>query len=68
MEAGFHSACLVSQFYLNRVHVLQDVLNKAKDAAGAAVGHAKEGLSKAFSSAKDMVSGFTSKDSKAEEL
>ena len=48
--------------------VLQDVLNKAKDAAGAAVGHAKEGLSKAFSSAKDIVSGFTSKDSTAEEL
>lgn len=38
----------------------QEVLNKAKEAAGAAVDSAKEGLSKAFNSAKNIVSGFTS--------
>lgn len=50
---------------------LQEVLNKAKDAAGAAVDQAKEGLSKAFDSAKNLVSGLGSggdKDAKAGEL
>jgi hypothetical protein len=40
--------------------LLQEVLNKAKEAAGAAVEQAKEGLSKAYSSAKNIVSGLTS--------
>ena len=68
MKQDSAAPALCHNFVSNRVPVLQDVLNKAKDAAEAAVGHAKEGLSKAFSSAKDMVSGFTSKDGKAEEL
>ena len=50
---------------------LQEVFGKAKDAAGVAVDQAKEGLSKAFDSAKNLVSGFGSgsdKDAKTEEL
>ena len=50
---------------------LQEVFSKAKDAAGVAVDQAKEGLSKAFDSAKNLVSGFGSgsdKDAKTEEL
>ena len=50
---------------------LQEVLSKAKDAAGAAVDQAKEGLSKAYDSAKNLVSGFGSgsdKNAQAEEL
>lgn len=38
---------------------LQDALEAAKSAAGSAVSQAKEGLSKAFSGAKDFVSGLT---------
>jgi len=45
---------------------LQDALNKAKDVAGAAVDQAKEGLSKAFDSAKNLFG--SSKESVAEEL
>ena len=51
--------------------VLQEVLSKAKDAAGAAVDQAKVGLSKAYDSAKNLVSGLGSgaeKDAKTEEL
>ena len=48
---------------------MQEVLSKAKDYAGAAVGQAKEGISKVFDSAKDFVSGFgPGKESKTEEL
>lgn len=36
------------------------MLNKAKDVAEAAVDQAKEGLSKAYTSAKNIVSGLTS--------
>ncbi|BDA49948.1 hypothetical protein COCOBI_15-0760 [Coccomyxa sp. Obi] len=38
----------------------KEVLSKARDVAGAAVDQAKEGLSKAYSSAKNLVSGFAS--------
>lgn len=48
---------------------MQEVLSKAKDYAGAAVGQAKEGISKVFDGARDFVSGFgPGKDSKTEEL
>ena len=48
---------------------MQEVFSKAKDMADAAVGQAKEGISKVFDGAKDFVSGFgTGKDSKTEEL
>lgn len=48
---------------------MQEVFSKAKDLAGAAVGQAKEGISKVFDGAKDFVSGFgPGKDSETEEL
>ncbi len=50
---------------------LQEVFSKAKDAAGAAVDQAKVGLSKAYDSAKNLVSGSgsgTDKDAKTGEL
>ncbi len=45
---------------------VQEVLSKARDAAGAAVDSAKEGLSKAYSSAKNIVSSFASSGVKAD--
>lgn len=44
----------------------QEVLSKAREVAGAAVDSAKEGLSKAYSSAKNIVSGLTSSGVKAD--
>ena len=41
------------------------MLGKAKDAAGAAVDQAKVGISKAYDSAKNLVSGLGSSSSKA---
>lgn len=51
--------------------LLQEVLGKAKDAARAAVDQAKAGISKAYDSAKNLVSGLGSgsdKAAKTEEL
>ena len=49
------------------MRALQDILSKAKDVAVAAVDTAKEGLSKAYHSAKNIVSGLGGSDKVGEE-
>lgn len=70
-RSSSHGGIFLFKFHLHSdmMWLLQEVLSKAKDVAAAAVDQAKEGLSKAYSSAKNMVSGLGSgKDSSAEEL
>lgn len=47
--------------------MVQEVLNKARDVAGAAVDQAKEGLSKAYSGAKNLFGSGKAADKGASE-